>query len=78
MELQEFDHISKCCEYLDQFKTLEELKEHLEDLPSKFGSFEIINEDTYKEDGCFEICNSYWDENVGDYDYDYHTIPMED
>lgn len=70
-------HISEVWEFLDQFKTKEELEKAFGEIPNKFGSFEIINTKTYKEDGYFEICNSYWDENVGDYDYEYHTVEAE-
>lgn len=74
----EFKHIDDCWNYLDQFKTEEELEEAFGEIPSKFGSFDIVNIGTYEEDGCFEICNSYWDKEVGDYDYDYHYVNLED
>jgi len=74
----EFKHINDCWDYLDQFKTKDELEEAFGEIPSKFGSFDIVNINTYKEDGCFEICNSYWDKDVGDYDYDYHCVNLED
>lgn len=73
----EFKHINDVWEYLDQFKTVDELEEAFGEIPSKFGSFDIINKSTIEEDGRIEICNSYWDDNVGDYEYDYHTIEVE-
>ena len=70
-------HISEVWEFLDNFHTKKDLEKAFGEIPSKFGSFEIVNTQTYEEDGYFEICNSYWDENVGDYDYDYHTVEVE-
>ena len=70
-------HINDVWEFLDQFKTKEELEKAFGEIPNKFGCFEIINTKTYKEDGYFEICNSYWDERIGDYDYDYHYVEVE-
>lgn len=70
----ECNHIDEIWDYLDQFKTKEELEEAFGDIPSKFGSFEIVNWKTYKEEGYFELCNSYWDKNTNDFDYDYHCI----
>jgi len=69
-------HISEVWEFLDQFKTKEELEKAFGEIQNKFGSFEITNLSTAKEDGYFEICNSYWDENLGDYDYDYHCVEI--
>jgi hypothetical protein len=69
-------HISEVWEFLDQFHTKEDLEEAFGEIPNKFGSFEIVNDKTYEEDGYFEICNSYWDDNVGGYDYDYHTVEV--
>ena len=69
-------HISEVWEFLDQFKTVEELEKAFGEIPSKFGSFEIINTETYEEDGYFEVCNSYWDENLGDYMHDYHCVEV--
>lgn len=74
----EFKHINDCWNYLDQFHTKETLEEAFGEIPSKFGSFDIVNTETYKEDGRFEICNSYWDKSVGDYDYDYHCVDYEE
>lgn len=73
----EFKHINDIWNYLDQFKTIDEIEEAFGELPSKFGSFDIINKDTIKEDERIEICNSYWDDNLGGYEYDYHTIGLE-
>lgn len=70
----EFNHINDCWEFLDQFKTPEELEKAFGEILSKFGSFGVVNPNTYKEDGQIEICNSYWNTNYMDYDYDYHTI----
>lgn len=70
-------HINEVWEFLDNFHTKKDLEKAFGEIPSKFGSFEIVNTQTYEEDGYFEICNSYWDENVGDYDYDYHTVEVE-
>lgn len=72
----EFKHINDVWEYLDQFKTVDELEEAFGEIPSKFGSFDITNKDTIKEDGWIEVCNSYWDGNIGEYEYDYHTIEV--
>ena len=69
-------HIKDVWEFLDQFHTQKDLEKAFGEIPNKFGSFEIVNTETYKEDGFFEICNSYWDENVGDYDYDYHCVEI--
>jgi len=69
-------HISEVWNYLDQFHTIDELEEAFGEIPNKFGSFEITNLKTYEEDGCFEICNSYWDEQLGDYEYDYHCVDL--
>ena len=71
-----FKHIHDCWEFFDQFKTLEELEEAFGEIPSKFGSFEVVNISTYEQDGFFEICNSYWDENCGGYDYEYHCVDI--
>lgn len=71
-----FKHINDVWEYLDQFKTVDELEEAFDEIPSKFGSFDIINKSTIEEDKRIEICNSYWDDNVGSYEYDYHTIEV--
>lgn len=73
-----FKHIHDCWEFFDQFQTVEELEEAFGEIPSKFGSFEIVNTKTYEEDGFFEICNSYWDENLGGYEYDYHCVDIKD
>lgn len=67
-------HINDVWEYLDQFKTVEELEEAFGEVPSKFGGFDIVNRNTIEEDKCIEICNSYWDDNMGSYDYAYHCI----
>lgn len=75
-EYVKFDHISKVWDFLDMFKTVEELEEAFNEIPSKFGGFDIINRSTCEKEGMIEICNSYWDESVGDYDYDYHTIEI--
>ncbi len=71
-------HINEVWEFLDNFHTKKDLEKAFGEIPSKFGSFDIVNYKTYKEDGYFEICNSYFDENVGDYDYDYHTVEVEE
>jgi hypothetical protein len=71
-------HISEVWEFLDNFHTKKDLEKAFGEIPSKFGSFDIVNDKTYEEDGYFEICNSYWDENVGDYDYTYHTVEVEE
>ena len=71
-------HISDVWKFLEQFHTEESLEKAFGEIPNKFGIFDIINHKTYKEDGFFEICNSYFDENVGDYDYVYHTIDVEE
>jgi len=69
------NHISEVWKYLCQFKTKEELEKAFETLPyKKWGSFDITNLSTYEQDGFFEICNSYWDENLGEYQYDYHCV----
>lgn len=73
----EFKHINDVWEYLDQFKTVEELEEAFGEIPSKFGGFDIINYNTIEEDERIEICNSYWDNNMGSYDYAYHTIEVD-
>lgn len=72
----EFNHIEDVWEFLDQFHTEEELEEAFGEIPNKFGSFDIVNRDTYEEEGLIEICNSYWNKNIGDYDYDYHCIEV--
>lgn len=74
--METMNHINDVWEYLDQFKTPEELEEAFGDIPSKFGSFEVVNRTTYKEDGVIEICNSYWNTNYMDYDYDYHCVEV--
>ena len=65
-----FNHIDEVWEYLNQFKTTEELEKAFGDIPSKFGSFTITDEE---EDG-FEICNSYWDEAIGEQEEDFYWI----
>ena len=77
MDIRDFDHISKCWQYLDQFKTLEELEDHLEDLPLKFGTFDITNEETAEQEGFAEVRNTYWDDNMCDWDYAYHTVLLD-
>ena len=71
-------HINDVWNFLDQYHTVEELEEAFGEIPSKFGSFDIINKRTVEEDGFIEICNSYWDIEMLDYEYDYHTIELED
>ena len=68
------NYIDEIWDYLSQFKTKTELEEAFEDIPSKFGSFEIVNLQTYEEEGYFELCNSYWNKNTNEYDYDYHCV----
>ena len=74
----QFKHIHDCWEFFDQFQTLEELEEAFGEIPSKFGSFEVVNTSTYEQDGFFEICNSYWDDNCGCFDYAYHCVDIEE
>ena len=69
-------HINDVWEFLDQFHTVEEIEEAFGEIPTKFGSFEITNRTTCKEEGFIEICNSYWDSNFLEYDYDYHCIDI--
>lgn len=76
MKPQTFNHISQCWEYLEQFSTVEELKHHLGDLPSRFGKFEINSEQTVEEDVYIQICNTYYNRQIDDCDYDYHTIKL--
>lgn len=71
-------HINDVWNFLDQYHTVEELEEAFGEIPSKFGSFDITNRTTYKEEGFIEICNSYWDIEMLDYEYDYHTIELEE
>lgn len=71
-----FKHINDVWDYLDQFKTFEGLDEAFGVIPAKFGDFEIANLKSYEIDGYFEICNSYWDDNMSGYEYDYHTIEI--
>lgn len=71
-------HINDVWEFLDQYHTVEELEEAFGEIPSKFGAFEITNKSTCEEDGFVEICNSYWDIEMLDYEYDYHTIELEE
>lgn len=69
-------HINDVWEFLDQFTTIETLEEAFGEIPNKFGSFEIINLETYLQDGIIEICNLYWDDPLGDYDEVYHSIKI--
>ena len=71
-----FNHINNVWNYLDQFHSINDLEIAFGNIPSKYGSFEIVNKDTYKEDGYFEICNSYWSNQYNDYQYDYHCIKI--
>lgn len=71
-----FNHINDVWGYLDQLKTIDELESAFGEIPSKFGSFDITNRDTCEEDGYADICNSYWDDNSGGYDYDYHCVEI--
>lgn len=70
----EFVHINDVWDFLDNFKTVREMEEAFEEIPSKFGSFSIINEYEVTVDGCMEIENTYWDDHTGEYEYDYHTV----
>lgn len=65
-----FNHFDEVWEYLNQFKTKEELEKAFEDIPSKFGSFFITHEE---EDG-FEICNSYWDKAIGEHEENFYWM----
>ena len=76
--MKQFEHISEVWDFLDNFKTPDEMEEAFGEIPRKFGSFDITNTSTYQKEGFIEICNSYFDENVGDYDYDYHTVVIEE
>jgi len=67
-------NIEEVWNFLDQFHAQEELEKALRTIPSDFGSFEIINLETFKEDGHFEICNSFWDKIDNDYVYEYHCV----
>ena len=75
--MKEMLHINDVWNYLDQFNTVAELEEAFGNIPTKFGYFEITNMSTYKEDGDVEICNSYWNDDVSGYEYDYHTIEVQ-
>ena len=72
-----FNHVNDVWNYLDQFKDPDELEEAFGEIPNKFGSFEIINKDTYKEDKCIEIENQYYDKALGEFETDYHTVDLE-
>lgn len=72
--MKDMVHINDVWEFLDNYNTEEELEEAFGEIPSKFGSFDIVNKNTYEEDGYFEVCNSYWDNNLYDYNYSYHTV----
>lgn len=72
--MKDMTHIKDVWEFIDNYDTEEDLEKAFREIPSKFGSFEIVNKRTYKEDGYFEICHSYWDENLEYYNYVYHTI----
>ncbi len=69
-------HINEVWEFLDQFHTKEKLEKAFGEIPSKFGSFEIVNTQTYEEDGYFEICCSIWNDDYAGYEYDYHTVEV--
>ena len=73
-----FTHINDVWEFLDQFNTLEDLENACSEIPSKFGSFEVVNKDSYKDDGHFDICNSFWCDGINGYEYDYHCVDCED
>lgn len=72
--MKQFEHISEVYEFFDGFKTPEALERAFEEVPAKFGAFDITNRTTYEKEGFIEICNTYFDKNIGDYDYDYHTV----
>ncbi len=76
--MMSFNHISEVYEFFDKFKTPEDLEHAFEEIPAKFGSFDITNRSSYKKEGFIEICNTYFDKSIGDYDYDYHTVVIEE
>lgn len=72
--MKQFEHISEVYEFFDGFKTPEALERAFDKVPAKFGAFDITNRTTCEQEGFIEICNTYFDKNIGDYDYDYHTV----
>jgi hypothetical protein len=77
----EFKHIDDVWTYWDNIKLSANARESVAildkacgEIPSKFGGFEVVNVSTAEEERMLEICNSYWNTNYMDYDYDYHTI----
>ena len=72
-----FRHISEVYEFFDAFKTPEALERAFDEVPSNFGAFDITNRTTCEQEGFIEVCNTYFDKNIGDYDYDYHTVLIE-
>ena len=77
----EFNDLNDVWNYIDSIKLVNDadesiliLDEAFKEIPAKFGGFEVINRSTAEEERRIEICNSYWNTNYMDYDYDYHTI----
>ncbi len=71
-----FNHIKDIWNYLDNFKTPDELKKAFENIPYQFGDFSITNEDTYKDDEYIVINNHYYDNCLNEYEDDFHCIDI--
>ena len=76
LSVPNFQHIDDVWKYLDNFHTKEELEKAFGEIPSKFGSFYIVNKETYKQDGQIIICNSYWDGNIAEQGEDLYSITV--
>ena len=76
--MKNFKHIGEVYDFFDTFNTPEELERAFDEVPAKFGAFDITNMTTCKKEGFIEICNTYYDKNIGDYEYDYHTVLIEE
>lgn len=72
-----FNHINDVWDYLDNAESLKDLNVRMGNIPNKFGTFDIINEESWKEDGCIEIVNAYYDDNIGEMQEEYHTVDVE-
>ena len=70
-----FNHINDVKKYFSEAKSIDDLKERFGEIPNKFGNFSIINVDQNNDEDdedlkyvSVDICNSYYDKNLGDWE----------
>ncbi len=62
--MAKFNHIDDCWDAINECETIQEVGDLIREFPNKFGDW-WITESHNGDTECYEVTNSYWDENSG-------------